>query len=654
MPAIVVRQAIEVYSLELCVMMKRSVHRKYASRTKFRPSLESLEFRALMAADLGFTPVPASVVIGSLPETEPFALTSEWSQEVLESQATLGPGESMPVGNDGSSWGDMLTLNETGPEAGRYLFRAHELFTSLGGNAGVSRTDLVTGETVTIAQRADFDSMDAMFWTPWGTALTGEESANLPAEFRDPAHPNAVNGLVYEILNPLADPADIQIVARPALGSMAHEGMAFDADGNVYVIDELNGGGIYKFVPNSYGDLSSGVLYVLKDADAADGADLGSATWIPLNNADGTLIPGVTDPQVNSRQSADDVGATNYLRPEDLQMSRLANGNEVLYVATTTDNRVLSIEFADAGPVVRNFVSRATPTVNPDGTLGAPVDTRLNSPDNLAIDAEGRIYIVEDSSPSDIWGTVDANNDGVAEAVGLFASLSTAGAEATGLYFNPFNPNEAFVNVQHSSSDNDATIVLRKVDAEAGAKLVNGVLAVYGTSGADEIEIEQHGKSLVVEINGEVVGRFRRSEVEQVRADAGAGDDVLSAEVAASIGTLLFGSAGNDLICAGPGHNVVSGGQGNDGLFGSNGNDQLFGNDGNDAIFGGNGSDFLFGGAGNDYLFGGNGADALFGEAGDDWLFGENGADLLDGGDDDDWLFGGNGADLLLNGEHNF
>ena len=93
--------------------------------------------------------------------------------------------------------------------------------------------------------------------------------------------------------------------------------------------------------------------------------------------------------------------------------------------------------------------------------------------------------------------------------------------------------------------------------------------------GADEIRIEQHGENVVVEIDDHEVGRFRRSEVKQVRADAGAGDDLLSTSVPASIGTLLFGGAGNDLIFAGAGHNVVSGGQGDDGLFGGKGIDSL-------------------------------------------------------------------------------
>ncbi|HND51972.1 MAG TPA: DUF839 domain-containing protein [Pirellulaceae bacterium] len=617
---------------------------------------ELLEQRVPMAADLGFTSLAGSVTVGTLPETSPFALARQWTQSVLESQSTLGPGEGMPVGNDGSSWNDMLTMNESGVQPGRYLFRAHELFTSLGGNAGISRTDLATGQTVVIAQRADYDAFDPVFWTPWGTILTGEESANVPSQFRDPAHPDSVNGLVYEILNPLADPADIQIVARPALGSMAHEGIQFDAAGNVYVIDEFNGGGIYKFAPTRWGDLSQGQLFVLKDASAADGADLGAATWTPLNDSSGLPIANVTDPRINGRQSADDVGATNYLRPEDMQWSRLANGNEVLYVATTTDNRVLSIEFSAGGPIVRNFISRATPVVNPDGSIGAAVDSRLNSPDNLAIDGDGRLYVVEDFGPSDIWGTIDADNNGVAEAVGLFASLSTAGAEATGLYFNPFNPNEAFVNVQHSASHNDATILLRKAAPVSGAAVRNGVLAVYGSNASEIIQVEarNQGRQLVARVGGIEALRVDSNQVSSLRVDAGGGNDSVQVSVMLELASIVFGGGGNDFINAGAGKDVLVGGDGNDRLFGNRGDDLLFGNSGADQLYGGDGEDWMSGGDGNDNLWGGNGNDSMFGDADNDWLYGDAGADLLDGGDGFDWLFGGLGLDTLRKGERLF
>ena len=79
-----------------------------------------------------------------------------------------------------------------------------------------------------------------------------------------------------------------------------------------------------------------------------------------------------------------------------------------------------------------------------------------------AIDAKGNMYIVEDQPGGidDIWFARDENDDGVAEAVGKWASLSTAGAESTGLYFDKFKPNVAYVNVQHPDSGVDRTIMI--------------------------------------------------------------------------------------------------------------------------------------------------------------------------------------------------
>lgn len=125
-----------------------------------------------IAANTGFdnfTALPGSVAAGFLPESAPFQLSSpDFSQVRIADRITqLGLG----IANTGS-W-DMITANETGPDAGRYLFSPFE--TSM---AGVQRTDLTTGLTKTIVQPGTqgFVSGDASRWTPWGSYLTAEES----------------------------------------------------------------------------------------------------------------------------------------------------------------------------------------------------------------------------------------------------------------------------------------------------------------------------------------------------------------------------------------------------------------------------------------------------------------------------------------------
>lgn len=103
------------------------------------------------------------------------------------------------------------------------------------------------------------------------------------------------------------------------------------------------------------------------------------------------------------------------------------------------------------------------------------VGTAFQNPDNLAIDAEGNMYIIEDQPGglADIWFAKDTDKDGVAESIGKWASLSTVGAEPTGLYFDKFNPNVAYVNVQHPLSGVDRTIMISAVpEAETYAMML--------------------------------------------------------------------------------------------------------------------------------------------------------------------------------------
>src|SRR5262245_18658478 len=166
---------------------------------------------------------------------------------------------------------DQNTENETGLQAGRFLYRAHETTT----NGGVSVTDLVTGVSHVIAQRSDWERLDGILWTPWGTVHTSEQVS--PSALKDPEFPNAVGGHVYEI-----DPETGATKTLAAVGARAHEGLKFDTDGNLYGISERNPGYIYKFVPDRRRDLTSGQLYVMRLV-----ADLGDRTgwgeWVPLD-----------------------------------------------------------------------------------------------------------------------------------------------------------------------------------------------------------------------------------------------------------------------------------------------------------------------------------------------------------------------------------
>ena len=89
--------------------------------------------------------------------------------------------------------------------------------------------------------------------------------------------------------------------------------------------------------------------------------------------------------------------------------------------------------------------------------------TGFDNPDNLAETPDGKLVIIEDNIPSDIWIAQDDNKDGVADSVWLFASLTDPKAEGTGIYFGQ-DPHTMFVNIQHSVIDNgDGTWAISKV-----------------------------------------------------------------------------------------------------------------------------------------------------------------------------------------------
>jgi hypothetical protein len=216
-------------------------------------------------------------------------------------------------------------------------------------------------------------------------------------------------------------------------------------------------------VPDRYSDLSAGILYALNipgsttvcSGKTGEGVTpTGQAEWIPL-------IPGqngvVTDPAVDSRAAANEAGASEYCRPEDAE--RIGPN---LYIALTTTKNVLQVPINTETPVVTEYAGINTNMNNEDDPL--TMEFGLKAPDNLASDRAGNLYIVEDnSSQSDVWvATKDRNQDGAADNVYLFATLTTMGAEGTGIYFPRTRPKTMLINVAHSLDANDMTIAITK------------------------------------------------------------------------------------------------------------------------------------------------------------------------------------------------
>ena len=80
--------------------------------------------------------------------------------------------------------------------------------------------------------------------------------------------------------------------------------------------------------------------------------------------------------------------------------------------------------------------------------------------------------MIEDNKPSDIWfATTKTNKFGASKNVKLFASLTDPGAEGTGIYFSPQQPDVLYVNVQHSAADDgDATWAITRKGMKNGKR----------------------------------------------------------------------------------------------------------------------------------------------------------------------------------------
>lgn len=437
---------------------------------------------AAAGTDIFFNPLTQSSAVATpnhLNElNSPFQTPPGLSQKNLtslrEAEADLNQ-SLIRVAGAGTS-ASMFDMSSYTPD-GKYLFIPHE--TPWG--AGASRYNVAKDVVEIIFQgdlggmngdwSNDYGAFDPSTYTPNGTLLLGEEWT--------------AEGRIIEILNPLAPVEHIEYRELESIANVAHEGLRFSADERtLYFVDEWNSGAVYKFVLAKKGDYTKGQTFVLvvdsfggdpaanwNEGVNAGASRTGLATWVPITDKNGNKLT-MTDPFRNGptsdprtdptarggRAAADEVRGTPYGRPEDMEIGRLANRHEVMYFAATSERAIYSVEMLSGSKaIVRLAASEATTPKN----VGFPATTgTLDDPDNLAQDALGNIYIIEDwpnnsNIGGDIWFMRDADSDGVAESLDHFMSNQVDGSESTGMIFNPRKPTQFVVTVMHP----DSTIV---------------------------------------------------------------------------------------------------------------------------------------------------------------------------------------------------
>jgi len=318
------------------------------------------------------------------------------------------------------------------------------------------------------------------------------------ARFDYKKEPNESNrfGWVVEIdpFNPLSLPKK-----RTALGRFKHESAAWhftpDKRVVVYMGDDQANDYVYKFVsdqPYVEGNpaanrqlLDSGKLYVARfDNGATRGDFMGTGEWLLLDKQANPLLradpdfPNQAAVLVHARLAADKVGATKMDRPEWVAVH--PDTGEVYCTMTNNAQRTTS---DDANPREKNvygqivrwreaggdaaatrfqwdlFVLAGNPTVpghpgTPQaGSANVHADNTFNSPDGLAFDRFGRLWIQTDGNYSNTGHFAHQGNNQMLAADPKTREIrrflvGPRECEVTGFAFTP-DHRTMFVNIQH-------------------------------------------------------------------------------------------------------------------------------------------------------------------------------------------------------------
>ncbi|MFJ8127541.1 PhoX family protein [Streptomyces hydrogenans] len=220
--------------------------------------------------------------------------------------------------------------------------------------------------------------------TPWNTWLSCEEVSL---------------GYVYE-----TDPYGVNAaVRRDAMGRFKHEAAAADPVRKVvYLTEDETDGCFYRFVPTTWGDLSSGTLQVLKASTATSG----SFTWQNVPDPDGS--PTTTRTQVS--------GAKKFSGGEGCHYA-----DDKVWFTTKGDNRLWQLN-----------LTNSTYELAYDDSLVPGGAAPLTGVDNVTGASSGDLFIAEDGGNMEIC--LITPDDTVAPFLRI---TGQSGSEITGPAFSP-------------------------------------------------------------------------------------------------------------------------------------------------------------------------------------------------------------------------
>lgn len=226
--------------------------------------------------------------------------------------------------------------------------------------------------------------------TPWGTWLSAEETLDEPGHATNGASLERSHGWVFEV----APRGRVSPTPIRGLGRMWHEAAAFDADGTVYLTEDRESSGLYRFLPNTsgaFGSLSRGgrleMLAVRGEPrlNTARGLERGrwlDVHWVPIRDPEHAHVDPQARDGIGVHTQGLEAGGASFRRGEGIFA-----GNDRLYFAATSGGEVGMGQIFELDP--RQARLRLL--------YESPGAETLNRPDNLTVSPRGGLVLCEDA-----------------------------------------------------------------------------------------------------------------------------------------------------------------------------------------------------------------------------------------------------------------